>query len=59
MIWQVIAEHRLTETELRALVERGETAPIDDLRGNDGRPRPGRLRLSASGRIIIQWSHMG
>ena len=55
VIWQVIAEHRLTETELRALVERGETALIADLRDNDGRPRPGRLRRSGSGRVVIEW----
>jgi DNA topoisomerase-3 len=57
VIWQVIAEHRLAEIELRALVEQGETAPIDDLRGEHGEPSRGVLRLGADGQVKVSWSH--
>ncbi|WP_200343729.1 hypothetical protein [Halochromatium glycolicum] len=40
-----------SETELRALVEHGKTAPIEKLRADDGRCGRAVLRLGRDGRM--------
>lgn len=55
MIWQVIAGHPLSETELRALVEHGKTAPIDGLYGENGRRGCAVLRLGPDGQVAPVW----
>ena len=51
VVWLVIAGHCLTETELRALIVQGRTAPIARLRDGRGRSFTAALCLSASGAI--------
>jgi DNA topoisomerase-3 len=55
VIWQVIAGHPLSETELRALVEHGKTAPIEKLRADDGRCGRAVLCLGRDGQVAPVW----
>jgi DNA topoisomerase-3 len=52
VVWKEIAGHRLSEPELRALIEQGQTAPIADLADQQGNPMTGRLRLSEDYRAV-------
>ncbi|MBK1621252.1 hypothetical protein CKO42_23105 [Lamprobacter modestohalophilus] len=55
VIWQVIAGHPLSETELRALVEHGKTAPIDGLHAENGRGGCAVLCLGQDGQVAPVW----
>jgi len=55
VIWQVIAGHPLSEAELRALIEHGETAPIEGLQAEDGRRGRAILRLGQDGQVVPVW----
>ncbi|MCF7985832.1 MAG: hypothetical protein K9L70_15630, partial [Thiohalocapsa sp.] len=54
VIWSDIAGHRLTEAELRRLLDGGTIGPVPDLIDSDGRTYAGCLRLDDNARLRIE-----
>jgi DNA topoisomerase-3 len=54
VIWSDIAGHRLTEAELRRLLDGGTIGPVPDLIDSDGRTYAACLRLDDNARLRIE-----
>ncbi|WPL15773.1 DNA topoisomerase 3 [Thiorhodovibrio winogradskyi] len=54
-VWKTIAGHQVTPTELQALIETGQTAPLGDFRSKAGKAFSARLRLDAKGRVKLDF----
>ncbi|MBK5970834.1 MULTISPECIES: DNA topoisomerase III [Thiorhodovibrio] len=54
-VWKTIAGHKVTEAELKALVDTGHSEPISDFRSKAGKAFSARLQLDQNGRVALDF----